>query len=66
MPGIGLVGGTGPIVLKSRDVLVVVLLAMGGLLLVVVLAGLVDGRVVGRREGGHGRGFVCESICLEL
>jgi hypothetical protein len=32
---------------------VLVLLSMGGLLLLVVLAGLVDGRVVGRWEGGH-------------
>jgi hypothetical protein len=55
VPGIGLVGGTGPIFLESRDVLMVVLLSMGGL---VVLAGLVDGRIVGRWEGGHGQGWI--------
>ena len=65
VPGIGLVGGTGPIVLKGRDVLVLVLLAMGGLLLLVVLARLVDGRVVGRWEGRHGRGYMCDFICLD-
>jgi hypothetical protein len=43
-----------------------VLLSMGGLLLLVVLAGLVDGRVVGRWEGGHDRGYMCEFICFVL
>lgn len=63
MPGIGLVGGTGPIVLKGRDVLMLVLLSMGGL---VVLAGLVDGRVVGRWKGGHGRGYICGFTCFDM